>query len=76
MLPIPEGTPEVQNIRFDIPNRVSRKRRRQDQGEEEEVGEREPVKKTDAKPKGKAAKVKKMQKEKSKLPQRVQGLKM
>ena len=67
MLPLPEGTPEVQNIRYDIPNRVSRKRRRQDQGEEEEGEEREPVKKTDAKPKGKAAKVKKVQKEKSKI---------
>ena len=67
MLPLPEVTPEVQNIRYDIPNRVSRKRRGQDPKEEDGEEEREPVEKTDAKSKGNATKVKKGQKGKAKI---------
>ena len=67
MLPLPDVAPEVQNIRYDIPNRVSRKRRGQDPKEEEGEEEREPVKKTDAKSKGKVTKVKKAQKGKAKI---------
>ena len=67
MLPLPDVTPEVQNIRYDIPNRVSRKRHGQDPKEEEGEAEREPVEKTDAKSKGKVTKVKNAQKGKSKI---------
>ena len=67
VLPLPEVTPEVQNIRYDIPNRVSRKRRGQDPKEEEGEEEPEPVEKTDAKSKGKVTKVKNAQKRKSKI---------
>ena len=67
MLPLPEVAPEVQNIRYDIPNRISRKRRGQDPKEEDGEEEREPVEKTDAKSKGKVTKVKKGQKGKAKI---------